>query len=266
ADKKSTTMKKQFLLTVLCFAAIAATSFAQGFYIEFKITSSGKEGSMSGAMKTYYQDGNSRADINMTVPQLPGGSGISIVSLTLKDTPDKVFMLDEKNKSYTEIDLSSAEDWKDAPPTDYEVTVIGKENVNGYNTIHVKVLRKGSKTPEEFWNTTEVAGYQDMAKIKTKYTGKDNLMRALEAKGAGGFPVRVKTTEQGNSIQIDLVKAEKKSNPASLFSLNGYTKSQTGTIIPAGIDVQQMMKDMQNMTPEEREKWIQEMQKQYEPR
>jgi len=258
-------MKTPFT-SILFYLAMATTSFAQGFYIEFNITSSGKEGSMTGSMKTYYQDGNSRADISMAVPHMPGSGTVSLVSLTLKDTPDKVYMLDEKNKSYSEIDLRSDEDWKDVPESDYEVTVIGKESVNGYNATHVKVLRKGSKTPEEFWNSTEVPGYQDMAKIKTKYTGKDNMRKALEAKGASGFPVKVKTTEQGNSIQIDLVKAEKKNNPSGLFTLNGYTKSQTGTIIPPGIDVQQMMKDMQNMTPEEREKWIQEMQKQYQPR
>ena len=257
-------MKRPFILTLI-LAVLYAGVFAQGYYMEFKISSSGKEANMSGAMKSYYQNENSRGEITMKVPQIPGSGEISVVSLTLKDSPGKVFLLDEKNKSYTEIETGTDEDWKDAPESDYEVTVVGKENVNGYNATHVQILRKGSKTPQEYWTSKEVVNYTDMMKMKTKYTGKDNMMKALEAKGANGFPVRIKTTEQGNSIQIDLMKAEKKSNPASLFSLSGYTKSQTGTFIPAGIDIQQIMKDVQNMTPEEREKWMQEMQKQYKP-
>lgn len=257
-------MKKQFMLSTF-LAVLLSGAFAQGYYMEFKISSSGREASMTGVMKSYYQNENSRGEITMKVPQMPGGGEISVVSLTLKDNPDKVFLLDEKNKSYTEIETGTDEEWKDAPVSDYEVTVIGKEEVNGYNATHVQVLHKGSKTPQEYWTSKEVVNYTDMMKMKTKYTGKENMMKALEAKGADGFPVRIKTTEQGNSIQIDLVKAEKKNHPASLFSLNGYTKTQTGSILPAGIDLQQMIKDMQNMTPEEREKWIQQMQKQYKP-
>lgn len=258
-------MNKQFFLA-LAFASFFSSAFSQGYYMEFKITSAGKEANMSGVMKTYAQNDNSRGEITMTVPNLPGGGKISVVSLVLKDNPGKVFLLDEENKSYTEMETGNDEEWKDAPESDYEVTVVGKEAVNGYNATHVKILRKGEKTPDEYWTSKDVVDYADMMKMKTKYTGKDNMMKALEAKGANGFPVRIKTTEQGNSIQIDLVKSEKKNNPASIFSLNGYTKSTSGTIIPAGIDVQQMMKDVQNMTPEEREKWMEQMQQQYAPK
>lgn len=258
-------MKKQLTLSLM-FLVIFTGAFSQGYYMEFKISSSGKEASMSGVMKTYAQNENSRGEITMTVPNLPGGGEISMVSLVLKDKPGMVFLLDEENKSYTEIETGKDEDWKDAPESDYEVTVIGKEKVNGYNATHVKILRKGSKTPQEYWTSKDVVDYADMMKMKSKYTGKDNMMKALEAKGANGFPVRIKTTEQGNAIQIDLVKAEKKNSPSSFFSLDGYNKSTTGTIIPAGIDIQQMMKDVQNMTPEEREKWMEQMQQQYAPK
>ena len=253
---------KKTIAAALILTVLFANAYSQGFYLEFNISSSGKEANMSGTMKSYYQNENSRSEFSMTVPQL-GSNEITMVSLLLKDSPGKVFMVDDKNKSYSEIDTGNDDDWKDAPVSDYDVTVVGTEKVNGYNATHVRIQRKGSKTPQEYWVSKDVVGYADMMKMKTKYTGKDNMMKAMEEKGASGFPVRIKTTEQGNAIQIDLVKAEKRNNAAMLFSLDGYSKSTTGTIIPAGIDVQQMMKDVQQMTPEERERWMKEMQKQY---
>jgi len=209
-------------------------------------------------MKLSYKDGNSRSEISMAVPQLPGGA-LSLVSLVLKDSPGQVFMLDEKNKSYTVIDATSDEDWKDAPESDYVVTVIGNENVNGYNCTHASVTRKGEKTAEEYWTTTEINDFASLMGMKAKYIGKDNLTKALAAKGANGFPVRIKTIEQGNAITVDMVKVEVKSHPATLFSLDGYKKSAGATIIPGGIDIQQIM----NMTPEEREKMMKEMEEMY---
>ena len=151
--------------------------------------------------------------------------------------------------------------YKDYPQQDYEVTVIGKEKVNCYNCTHVKVVRKGSNIAEEMWNSKDVVDYSSLLNVKTRFTGRDNLNKALVAKGAEGFPVRIKSSEHGTDVQIDLVKAERKNQPASLFSLDGYTKSAAK---PAGSQSQQeMMQKLQNMTPEERQKYIEEMKKQY---
>lgn len=252
-------MKKTILTLIIAFAGL--TLFAQNYYMEMKLTS---DQQANGDMKLYSQDGNNRAEISVSIPQL--GATMNFVTLTLASNPDMVYNLDEKKKTYTEIKMDADDTWKDAPESDYEVTVLGKETVNGYNTTHVSVKKKGSKSAEEMWTTTELADYADYSKIKSKYTGKDNLYKALKAKGAAGFPVRIKTTEQGQNIQIDLVKAEKKSTPASLFSLSGYTKGNSMSAMPAGIDVQQMMKSMQNMTPEQQKALQQQLEQQYKPK
>lgn len=56
----------------------------------------------------------------------------------------------------------------------------------------------------------------------------------------------------GNGMAMELTKAERRNNPASLFAVPvGYTKS---TFDPA---------KLQNMSPADRQKAVQEMMKQY---
>lgn len=253
-------MKK---ITATFFAACTViTLFAQGYYIEMKMTSDKQ--SFSGNMKLYFQDNNSRGDIAMNIPEL--GMAMNFSTLSLANNPGTIYMLDEQKKTYSEIKTDADESYKDYPQSEYEVTVLGKEPVNGYNATHVNVKRKSSKTSEEMWLTTDIVNYADYAKIKSKYTGKDNLNKALEAKGAAGFPVRIKTVEEGMTLQIDIVKAEKKTNPASYFTLTGYKKAEAVTAMPAGHDMQELMKNMQNMTPEQLEQMQKQMEEMYNPK
>ncbi len=251
-------MKNALLFSIMI--VVSQSVFAQGFYLEYKMSSPTGNG-MTGDMKTYYQDGNSRTEISTLAPVV---GQISMVTLLLKDKPDVVYMLDDKAKEYSEVAAKEEAGIKDDDEKDYTVTVVGKEKINGYNTTHVKV--KSKDNPEmEMWMSTEVADYKELSKVKSKYTGKDNMYKALEAKGAGGFPVRIKANEMRQVILIDLVKAEKRKNPAEMFSLTGYKKSESANIIP-GINVQDLMKNIQNATPEERQKMMEELQKQYQPK
>jgi hypothetical protein len=245
-------MKK---LTIL-FAAVlfCFTSFAQGFYFEMKMSSNKQA---MGTMKVFAQDGNSRSEINVTTPMGP----MDMVTLSLMSNPTTIYMLDDKKKTYSEIDASKSDQWKDESADDYEITILGKEKANGYNSTHVKVKRKDSKSEQELWLSTELADYSTFLKAKTKFTGRENMHKALEAKGVMGFPVKIIASDHGNEIQIDFVKAEKRSNPSSLFSLDGYSKSAGGGMSSS---VQDMIQKMKDMTPEERQKAIDQMKQQYQ--
>ena len=253
-------MKKSILLFALCVGA--SLLFSQGYYIEFKITSSAKSAEVSGSMKLFSQDGNSRSEIVMKTPQAPDGEEIKFTSLSLKDEPQKVYLLNEKDKTYSELNSGSANDYTDYPQSSYEVIVIGKEIVNSYNTTHVSIKINGTQQ-EEMWTTKDIVGYADFSKLRSKYTGKDNLYKALAAKGADGMPVRIKVNEHGQSMQIDLLKAEKRNNAASLFSLSGYTTRERFSGVPGTEGMQQMIEKLQNMTPQEREEMVKKLQQQY---
>lgn len=254
-------MKK---ITSTAFTLVLALALqAQGFYIEMKMSAAGGKQGMSGLMKSYSQDGNNRSEMNLNLAGSASALG-NIVMLTLKDKPETVYMLNETEKTYTEFSSTGVdEDMKDFPQNEYEVTLVGKEKVNNFNCTHVRVKRKGSTHETEMWTSTDLAGYAEFAKVKTKYTGKINMFKALEAKGAVGFPVRIKADEHGQAVQIDLVKAERRTNPASMFSLAGFTKSE-GLGNVGGVDVQEMLKKIQNMSPAERELWMKKMQEQYQ--
>lgn len=245
-------MKKVLILLTIAVCAIQA--FAQGYYVEMKVSMGGNK---VADMKMFEQDGNSRVEVNNNI----GGIKIDVVMLTLKNMPDKVYLIDELKKTYSESDANSAQDYEDAAQEDYEVTVLGKEKVNGYNSTHVRIKRKGDTHSMEMWTTTDIADYKSLLMIKGKYTGKENLTKALEAKGAAGFPVRVKVVEMNREMQVDLVKAESRSNPASMFSLTGFTKTEG--IVNMGMDMEKVLKDLQNMTPEEREKMLKMLEQQF---
>lgn len=245
-------MKKIFLAVIV--AVYASCSYAEGSYIEYKLSSENKP---MGSLKVYTQDDNSRSEISITMPQLP--TGINITTLMLKGDTKKAYMLDDKAKTYSEMDLDNPSA-KEYAEMEYEVTVIGKEKVNGYNATHVKVKGRKYGSEQELWTSTEVANYAKYKNVRSKYTN-NAMFKALADKGADGFPVRIVAVERGKSLQMDLVKAESTENPAALFSLNGYTKSNPQT--PRGAPSQEMIQQFQNMTPEQREEMIKKMKEQY---
>ena len=246
-------MKK--IVASLFILLMGARAFSQGYYMEMKMSTA--DNANMGVVKVYAQDGNSRSEINLTTP----GGPMDMLTLILKSTPNTLYVINAKGKTYSEMDISQNNQYKDLPQEEYEVTVLGKEKVNGYNTTHVKVAHKGSAVTEELWTSKEVADYSALISAKTKFTGRDNLNKALAAKGADGFPVRIKTSEHGVDVQVDLVKAEKRNNVASLFSLDGYSKSSAPNM--SGLSQQEMIQKVQNMTPEERQQFIEQMKAQY---
>lgn len=255
-------MKRPLLLTALLFFIFSQFSQAAGSYIEYSITS--EKNPSPGNMKMYYQDGNSRSEIKMAMPAAAGGVEMSFVMISLKEAPLKSYLLNTKSKTYTESEIKESKT-EEAEAIQYEITVVGKEKVNGYNCIHSIVKRKNTTSQQEMWTTTEIKDFEKYKSINNQYTNK-GMYKALRDKGAEGFPVRMKTMERSTNMIIDLIKAESRENPASLFSLDGYTKS---TAPAGGMMSPEQMKEMrekiQNMTPEERQKYMDEMKKQSQP-
>jgi len=247
--------------TILLFSAFLLTSFGSfaGYYTEFKVTNA--QG-MNGTMKSWYQDGNTRTQMNMGEGQGMVRMGMmNMTTLQLKDSPDAFYMLNEKDKTYFESGKRKREGEQDEEKEKYEVVVIGKETVNGYATTHLTLKGKSERMGIiHWWVSTDVKGYSEMADMKNRYINGSAAAKAMAEKGVKGFPVRMKIGGEKMEMQMDLVKAEMMDIPESKFSLEGYTKQdRPSPMMPGGVDMQKI----QNMTPEERQKFMEQMQKQY---
>lgn len=241
------------ILSLLLIAVVSLTAHAQDTYLEMK-TISGKQEVMT--MKIYVKDGNSRVEISSNIE----GAGINVAMLTLKKNPDMVYMLESNTKTYTEMDMKSLAKLSESNNTDYEVTIIGNEKIQGYNCVHARVKAKDAKgSSYELWSTKEVPAYKELTMMQGQSNGDAKLQKLLEAKGADGFPVKVYAKENDNEVTMELTKVEKKTLAANMFSLDGYKKSEgfAGT----GINLDEMQKAYEKLSPEEK-KAIEEMMKQ----
>ncbi|MCW3084449.1 MAG: hypothetical protein JWP12_1815 [Bacteroidetes bacterium] len=252
-------MKKTFSAAMILLVFFAGSIIAQnGAQIEYKLTSADKN--INGTMKIYFSGQNTRTEMSMMAPQMPGG--ISKISIIKSDKPSTIYSLDQKSKTYTTAETKPAT----AAPTDntpVTVKVIGKEKVGKYNCTHAQVTR--GKETSDYWTTTEIADFDKYRKAdsKNKFMGNDGTQAALAKNGADGFIVKSVTKDQrGMEMTMELVSFEKKDIAASLFEIPAdYKLAAAGTGAPTApaIDAAKL----QNMTPEERAKYVEELKKQY---
>src|SRR4051812_20503890 len=93
-------MRKLILSTLLMLSTFAASA-QNGSVVEFKLSSSR---GAAGSIKSYYSNSNSRVEMQMSVPQMPG-AGFSRTSIIKSTEPNKCYQLDDKNKTYTVTDI-----------------------------------------------------------------------------------------------------------------------------------------------------------------
>jgi len=245
---------KNLFLSFLFFSLYSQSAFC-GYYVEFKFT--GNQ-TFSGAMKAWYQDGNSRSEMKMG-SEIPGGIG-NVTMISLQNEPNKTYMLNENSKTYTEIKGSKGNEKDKKKAEDYEVVVIGKETMNGFASTHLTLKKKGEDHLMHFWLSKDVKGFAEMKKMKGKFMAEEDMYKAMIAKGIDGFPVKMKMKIEQGDIQMDLIKSEQMVIPSSKFSLEGYKKTEGNPMMPGGMDIEKL----KNMSPEERQKMVEEMMKKYE--
>ena len=203
------------LLTLLLFST---STFAQDMYLEYKTS-----GTMAATNKVYTSSTSGmRMEMEMNMPQI--GKMLTIVMMP--KGKNSMYILNEKNKTYTESPLNGEQMGKDL---DYSIQVVGKEKVAGYNCVHLKVTTNKNQITD-MWTTKDIAGYEAM-EVLTKgidMFGSKDVFAQLKSKGADGIMVKTVLNMGGSSMVNELVKVEKRSNPASLFALPAsYSKVST---------------------------------------
>jgi hypothetical protein len=171
-------------------------------------------------------DGRSEMRINM-----PGALSNKMINIGRAGQPKYSVMLypDSKTYSLSIIDTSLINSGRET----YQVTKIGNETIQGYNCIHSKIISATntrffkSATTFDVWTSTDVPGYALIQKMIRVENIQPKMMQALEQAGCGGFFVKINTTAKDYSMSMLLIKAEKKTFPASLFVIpGGYSESE----------------------------------------
>lgn len=249
------TLKSLALVTALVGAG---TVMAQdGACIQYKVSSSS---GASGTFTCYVSAVGARTESAMTIPNM---GEFSQVSLSLKDKPGIVYTIDDKAKTYKEVETKPKAATQSAG--DVTVKIIGQEKVGIYNCTHCQVTRNGNTSDN--WTTRDIAEYNkyEEANKNNKYFGDNSTQEAMKKAGADGFMVKITTKDRGADMTMELVKFEKQAIPDGKLTLPAdYTKTVTpGTGTPGApgapnIDVSKL----KDMTPEERQKFIEALKKQ----
>lgn len=242
-------MRVVSLVWVCMLLARAALAQFEGV-IETKITSLSSSGqSEMTATATNFIKGTSTLIETITNA---GGVTVKQAMLMRGQEPNKVYMLDRENKTYTEMDVSgmmeSARQQQEENEV-YEVKKIGNEKIQGYNCVHVQVKMKKSNVTMDMWTTKEVAldwGTYSRMQQNNPALRDNNFLAALRKENADGTALKAVIEgpgDRGTKTVMEVTKIEKKSLPASLFEIpKDYKKSAGMFGIPG---MQDLMKQMQ---------------------
>jgi hypothetical protein len=253
----------------LAAAPIASAADFEGV-IEMEM-SGGDEQNHVGRGRTLVSSVGSRTEIGMSEGK---EAGMKMVMLVLKAEPNVVYMLNEQKKTYYRQEHAQKADRPhEARKHTYKVTRKGTGRVAGYDCVIGEVLRDDEEQPTEIWTSRAVGGFESFWRHQAQRDKDDDyptMLSALKNAGMDGWPMKVVTQRKsGKSTEWEVTKVEKRSVPASQFSLAGYTKTDS---VMGGMQLspeqekqmeqarQQMQEAMKKMTPEQRQK-MEEMMK-----
>ena len=207
-------MKKIILNSILIL--VSFVSFSQDMYLEYKMS-----GPMNASNKIYTSAASGiRMEMEMNLPQV----GKMTTVMLMPKGKNTIITYNMTSKTYTE----SSTDLKKTSAEDIKFVLVGKEKVNGYNCSHIKMTMK-NKMVSDMWTTKDIAGYEVMETL-TKSSdsfGSEKVYAQLKSQGADGMMVKTEMTIGKNKMVNQLVKAEKRANPASLYILpSGYKKME----------------------------------------
>jgi hypothetical protein len=250
-------MNKYFIYPLaLAMLSFTASHSQNGVLFEYNISSST---GATGNVKGYFSNAGFRSEFTMNIPQMPTG-GFTHTSLHLKEKPELIITLDDKAKTYSEKEIKDRP--QDSNTDSITVKIIGQEKMGHYTCTHSQVNDHGRAS--EFWTTRDIPEYEkyEAAHKGSRYMGRGNTEAALKKAGADGFLVKTFSKDgRMGETSLELTKFEKKDIPATLFIVPAdYTKT---TAAPYGGSRQDIDPNkIKDMSPEDRQKFIDAMKKQ----
>lgn len=260
---------------ILAFAALVLSSTAASAQFEgqadFKITTNtGKDQTMNGTGKMFVTRSAYRSEFEMQMADA-GGRKSSSMPARMKMTmfakisePDKLYMLNDQNKTYSIWDASKfREESKNRPKETYTVKKLGKDTVAGLSCQRALLTSSKGDEIEACVSSELAASSQWLSAMNRGDAGSGSWIEALKGAGLEGFPIRWSTRSKGSkdtTMTMEVTRVERRSLPASLFqvpsgykqtdaAMGGLTPEQEKAIADAKAQMNEALKDM---TPEQR--------------
>ena len=249
-----------FTIAVLVFALSSALADFEGT-LEMKLTMTSEDGTAvgGGTMDLSVGKPGSRMEMNMQSP-MP----MKMTMITRTDTPDKVFQVNDNTHTYSEINVSKDTNApaNSADKDPWNVKKLGEEKILGYKTQHVLVTHGQEKW--ELWTSKDLIDYATYRRLqgsRGRMGGDERMVKALKDADVDGMPMKAVVDQGGMKTIIEVVKADKKTLPASTFAIPaGYAKRAAGypnlggSSDPRINDAMRRREEaLKNLTPEQRE-------------
>jgi hypothetical protein len=260
---------------VVVFAAATANAQFEGV-ADMKITTTGAKSNVTGTGKTYVSKVGWRSEVEMSSPEMAKATGtrsMRMVTLGKLSDPDKVYMLNERMKTYAVLDAKKTREMAASLGTrehKYSVKKLGKDMVAGLSCDKVLIQQEGEKTQIEACISREFMTGDWLKSMERGKRGGHDFMKALRDAGLEGYPIRMVTKQpDGAGMTMELTKVERRPVPASMFEVPpGYKETsmmgmmaQTPEQAKQMEEAQKQMEEaMKKMTPEQR-KQMEEMMK-----
>ena len=194
---------------------------------------------------------------------------ITMTMLAALPNPDKVYLVNDENKTYSVWDVKSASNPAPASKDTYKVEKLGNDRVAGYACQNARVTSsKGNDF--DVCVTKEFGPSSDwIAAMNRNDPETHSWLKALREQGIEGFPIRWSVRPKGSgepATVMELVRAQKKSLSASLFAVPAGYK-ETGFAV-GGLSPEQekaMSEALKRMSPEQRKQYEEMMKRHGQP-
>jgi hypothetical protein len=240
------------ILNIAFFVLLFVSGFQaqQGMEFEYRTMSSN---GLMGSFTVQVSDVGMMSIYSTRVPpfpELPGMNYLRFRTLSKKNNPKALILLNDNSKTYSEQKISESAD------TAFKVQKLTNEMVMGKSCMRARITSKN--LTEEIWFSKDFENYQQLA-AALKLTGEfvsEKKLAALKKIGYEGVPLRMLRRSGDHEEQCEMMRADKKTFAKTDFDIPaGYTRSAKPIIRP----VVKSPDDVMKMTPEARNKYAEQL-------
>jgi hypothetical protein len=174
----------------------------------------------------FTNNGEGRSEMTLPIPGVKTNKMVVIGRVT---RPGYSILLDDAKKTYSLNVIDTA--LINGGGEKYTVTRVGEETVLGYRCVHSKLTSRNalSTMTMDLWTSTSVTGYEQFKKLMSISKVTPAMVAALDKAGCNGYVVKLMSGDKDYTMTMELIKAQERSLPASLFRIpSGYTAAEGG--------------------------------------